>query len=275
MNFDAIYIQGHIPNWDPQGNLTAEQKHEMFSLSLKHIRTMNPNSYIALVGHGDIKPDNCYMMDWVHWDKAWPIDAGGLVVGQPAQYRWLGIGADHLRDQGFDYCLKTRLDSLIGRPNITNWCQDIVESEEKDCLITQMTGEPGFLGDCFFYGNINLLHHMWNPNNRFVHSDGLVQTAHFFRDYYKSGDPWKQLLKEKCAFRDLWEIPFMDMRWTFHSLNAKRSNWKQEVFDDYNSTSIYRDYLWGRANGWHVFDDQGKMISTSRSEMWSKEQFYA
>ena len=274
MSFKAILVQGHIPSSvDPQGNLTPEQKLEMFDLSLEHLRYHNPDTFIALTGHGDLRPKNVTLTDWFHWDKAWPINAAGLVIGEPAQRRWLGIGMQHLKKRGFDCALKTRLDCLIGRQNIVQWCQNILAEEDKSFLITQMTGHPGFLGDCFFYGGTEALEYTWHPDHQVVHTDGLVQTAHFFRAYHQNTQDWKSFLKSVCSFRDVWEIPFMDLRWNWHKLNNERPNWKNEIFMPGNQ--IYKQYSWGKINGWHIFNDQGKMITNSRPEMWSKETFYA
>ncbi len=86
MTFDVIVTQGHVPDFDPQGSLSADQKVEMFDASLKHLRQNNPDSYIILCGHGR-RPGASSLCDHVYWeDECRLLDRNGYLVGMPAQF---------------------------------------------------------------------------------------------------------------------------------------------------------------------------------------------
>ena len=48
----AIAVQIHIPPFDKQGNINEDEKLNILKLSLEILRHNNPDSYIALSGHG-------------------------------------------------------------------------------------------------------------------------------------------------------------------------------------------------------------------------------
>ena len=271
MSFDCIVSQGHISDQDVQGNLSAEEKQELYTVSLQHLRQKNPNAYIILSGHGDCKPDT-ESCDWVYWeDKCRPVDQSGYPVGIPAQYPFVDIGLEQAELKGFSSVLKTRTDCIIQRDNITEWCESILQDEDKQVLITQQTGDE-YVGDCFMYGRTSDLRKVWHRDNPVVHPGGLMNTAANFRRafHYTPHSTMFEYLREHCSFRDVIDIPFLCLRWNYHKMVAN-GDWDKVLSENLD----VNEYHWGKANNWHVFDESGKMIVRHIAAFWSKEDFYS
>ena len=64
---------------------------------------------------------------------------------------------ERAKKAGFHRVVKTRLDCLIGIPNIVDHCEDILQREDKKLLLTQQTGLDMRCGDCFLYGNLAIM----------------------------------------------------------------------------------------------------------------------
>jgi len=291
VNNNCIVSQVHIPSWDPQGNLLPAQKKKLVDLSISHLRKYNPGAYIILVGHGQEPLQNTLQQcDYYDWSDSHPIDSGGTLINNPAQFTYVSKGIKHALEAGFDYCVKTRGDSLIGRPNIVEYCHNVLVEENKNILLTQQTGNSLYkMGDCFMYGEIKMLDSIWDMNNPVFHIDGLRNTGANFVKYFTGHHPpkdfdsnlqlhdglnWVQLLKSKISFRDLYKIKFCDFRWNYHDLcNIGWQNvYSQIIEQSFNLDSI----LWGRKNNWHVFDKDGNLKYQHPICSWSycEETFY-
>lgn len=270
MNSSCIITQGHISEYDPQGDLSADEKLELFNVSLAHLRQNNPASYIILTGHGDRKP-NVSFCDWHYWeDKCRPLDASGYPIGIPAQYPFVDAGIEHAQKLGFQSCLKTRTDCVIQRKNITDWCQQILLDENKRVLLTQQTGDE-YVGDCFMYGAVDDMRKVWHKDNPVVHPGGLMNTAaNFKRAFPFHHSSMLEYLREYSAFRDVIDIPFLCLRWNYRKM-INNGDWNQVL----NNKLDVNEYHWGKANNWHVFDESGKMIVRHIAAFWSKEDFYS
>tara|TARA_R110000824_G_scaffold359891_5_gene547539 strand:+ start:88 stop:966 length:879 start_codon:yes stop_codon:yes gene_type:complete len=288
---NCIVSQVHIPSHDPQGGITAEQKKNMVDLSISHLRKNNPGSYIILAGHGEDPYDSTVQQcDHVDWSPLSPIDGGGTVIGMPAQFVYVSKGIKHAREKGFKYCVKTRSDSLIGLPNIVDYCHGVLEEEGKDILLTQQTGNSLYkMGDCFMYGEIGLLDSMWDMDNPVFHADGLRNTgANFIKHFsghlppqefsathqYIDGMNWEQLLRAKCSFRDIFKIKFADFRWNYKRIES--GGWQKSYDDIMNGEYDLNQILWGRTNGWHLFNSNGDLITNGSMCDWSycEKTFY-
>lgn len=269
MSFDCIITQGHIPDFDPQGSLNWEQKVDAFQFSLQRLRDKNRHSYIIATGHGK-RPNNLGLCDWVYWeDECRPIDERGLVIGMPAQYFFVSKGIERALAMGFSRCLKTRMDCFSGIPNIVNWCDEEVNREGKTMLLTQQTGD-NFIGDCFMYGGTELMHGIWNKDNPATHPDGLVHTYNSMSNFLGK-EMTRENLRPFCAFRDVLDLKMVCLRWNYDRL--KKMGWDRVCHQDDNGTFDYHLYNWGRANKWHVWDKEGKLI-INRQQTWTKEEFY-
>jgi hypothetical protein len=280
----CIVTQIHIPPHDPQGNLSAEDKKNIVHLNVSHLRQKNPNAHIILVGHGESpNQETVKIVDDFIWEDLHEIDGGGTVIGMPAQYKSVYKGIKKAKELGFSRCLKTRGDSLIGRDNIIEYCEEILNSEQKMILLTQQTGYTLYkFGDCFMYGDIDLLMSIWNEENEPFHADGLKHTgASFVKHFSKKYPPqeysdahilhdsknWPQMLKQYCSFRDIPELLFCDLRWNYGHLK-KDPDLAENLS---NGNFQYDDIFWGKINGWHQFLD-GKLVSNARICEWAYTQ---
>lgn len=286
---NCIVIQVHIPSLDPQGNLTFEQKQKLIDLSIKHLRKNNPNIYIAFTGHG-IKPfkSTLDLCDYVYWeDQLRPIYPNGYVIGMPAQFFFVSKGIKHCKEKGFNYCLKVRGDGIYGISNIIEFCSEILQKEQKRLLLTQMTGSLYYkMGDCFMYSDIDLLDKVWDLNNTVKDADGLINTGIHFVEYFTNQKvpkfqkdlilyqnmTWEQLLKKYCSFRDVYTLNYMDLRWNYHQL--EKLNWDKICTNILNGNFNYKDYLWGKTNKWHIFDNSGNLIYNYEPFYYSEKTFY-
>lgn len=228
---------------------------------------MNPDAFIILTGHGHMPTTSLQYCNHVYWEsQCRPLNEHGYVIGMPAQFEFVSKAIEYAKAKGFTHCLKTRGDCLVGIQNVTNYCQRILDSEQKQLLITQQTGDD-LMGDCFMYGEIGLMGEIWDKDNPVHDPDGLKNTAINFRAAVDDQTTeWLPLLREHCAFRDVDTLKFMCMRWNYYRLRD---------FDSMFSTKYnYAKYHWGKANGWHEFDKDRNMRS-SASHFWSAKQFYA
>jgi len=272
MNSNCIISQVHIPEHDVQGNLNVVQKTRLVQFGIKHLRQFNNNSYIVLSGHG-FRPnkESLDLCDHVIWnDTPEPLNEHGYVIGMPAQYKYVSWALEHVRKRGFDRCLKTRGDCIIGIPNITTYCDNILDYEDKKLLITQQTGVDR-MGDCFMYGDTQMLCDIWDGNQPMHHPDGLQNTAiNFKRLYGINGLNWCDLVKKYCALRDVDVLKFMCLRWNYFKLDELSDNKCYEIL---NENFDYASYHWGKALNWHSFDADRNMSGTS-VDSWSQKEYY-
>jgi len=275
----CIISQGHIPEFDVQGNLSYVDKQELMSLSILHLRKYNPNAYIILSGHGySLTREALDVCDWVYWEpKCRPLDPHGYPIGIPAQFPFVSKGLEHARKKYFRHVLKTRTDCIISIPEIYKYCVDIINLEETNFLFTQQTGSDGsshYLGDCFMFGPIDQMCCLWNEKNPVIHHGGLMNTAAYFAKLYPNEIhvPWKNFIRRYAAFRDVINLGFVDLRWSWNSLKEKYGDGLRNIILD-NQLCI-GEYHWGRYPGWHIFDDHGSMIKKSIPAFWSEDDFY-
>lgn len=272
MSSKCIVTQGHIPEFDVQGNLNPEQKQDVFDLSIRHLRYNNPDAFIIVTGHG-ARPRELDLADAVVWrDDCYPVGPGGYLLNMPAQFVSVHAGLEIAIEKGFERVLKTRLDCLIGREDAVQWSEDILQKEDKTMLLTQQTGSWR-IGDCFMYGDLDKLDKTWHKDNPIYNADGLINTAMYFSKAYEFTNDWNTSLRKHVAFRDVIDIPFADLRWNYHSL-VNDYGWDEVVESVMNDTMDLRDIHWGKINGWHEFDNDGNMTKTYSPLFWSRKEFY-
>lgn len=274
MSSDAcIVTQVHVPDFDVQGSLTASDKLRIVQFGLEHLRAFNPDAFIVLCGHGH-RPSNEYydLVDLMFWDQpCYPLDEHGYVAGMPAQFKSVYRGLAAAQERGYKRVLKTRGDCIVGIPNINAHCAKILNDEQKRLLITQQTG-PDRMGDCFMYGDTDLLCRTWHKDNPVFNPDGLQNTAYHFRAAL--ADPitdWSVLLKRTCAFRDVHHLAFTCLRWNYRQLDELSQGMTEKLLDP---KFDFTPYHWGRVQNWHHFDADGNM-SGSAAWFWSERNFYA
>lgn len=271
----SIVIQGHIPDFDPQGNLSAVQKIQLMSLSLEHLRLKNPRACIIVSGHGH-RPakqalDVCNKVFWD--DTLYPHDSNGYFPGHPGQNTWVYKGIKAAQEQGHRRILKTRLDSLIGIENIIGHCEEILMFEDKTLLVTQQTCHKSRrLGDCFMYGDTNSLEYLWRPENPVHPTDGLTQLGTRFA----SEACYPEQLRQTVSFRNTTNLLFMDMRWEYHNIVAQFGTWenfRSLILSGEENSNLYKKYQWGRQ--WHFIDNNNDMIHKYLLDLISEKEWYA
>lgn len=272
---NCIVIQGHVGDHDPQGNLSSAQKIELASLSLRHLRRKNNSAYIILTGHGYRPTDQALALcDQVIWDDTiFPHDHNGYFPGHPGQNTWVHKGIVAAQKKGFGRLLKTRLDSLIGIPEIVNHCEAILGREHRNLLLSQQTCLTSQrLGDCFMFGDTDLLEYLWRPENPIHPTDGLTQLGHRFASRAR----FPEQLRQTIAFRDTTSLLFMDLRWEYHNIVAELGTWenfRSLMLSGKEDSGIYRKYQWGRQ--WHQIDDHGNMTHRYLPDLISEKEWYA
>lgn len=274
-NTDCIVTQVHIPDFDVQGGLPAVDKQHLVAFGLKHLRAFNQNAYIVLVGHGH-RPAGIEVCDHVRWDdRQIPLTNDGYVVGMPAQFKYVWEGLDHVKKRGFKRCVKTRGDCLIGIPNITANCNQILDLEQRQLVITQMTG-PEYLGDCFMAGNVDLLWRTWHRDNPVKHHNGLINTAVNYQQAVHGNTAafdlaaWPELLRSTCAFRDVHKLKFVCLRWNYFKLDKLSESVQHQLL---NPGHDFAKWHWGLTHNRHLFDADGNMTGVY-GWLWSEKTFY-
>ena len=287
---NCIVSQIHIPPHDPQGGLSSEAKKKIINLSIAYTRKWNPDAYLILTGHGE-EPyqstvDNC---DYVNWEKLHPIDGGGTVIGSPAQYHSVSKGIRHAKERGYTHCFKVRGDGIVATPNMVDLALSVIEQENKKILLTQQTGDLYKFGDCYMYGEVDLLDEIWSDKNPVFHADGLRHTGAGFVKYFRGSHPptaydanrilaenktWNQLLRAHASFRNLTRLNIMDMRWNYHALEAL--SWETVCEQILSNEFNFGSYIWGTANGWHSFDSNGDLTNNAGICSWAycEKTFY-
>jgi hypothetical protein len=287
---NCIVSQIHIPPFDPQGQLRADDKKKILDLSVSYTRKWNPDACLILTGHGEEPlPSTLDKCDDVHWEPLRPQDSGGSVIGSPAQYHSVSKGIQLAVARGFDRCFKVRGDGIVAIPNMVAAADSIIEQEKTKIFLTQQTGDQYKFGDCYMYGDIDLLSTIWDDQVAPFHADGLRHTGANFVRYFSGtypplaydasaqlaeGKTWKQLLQTYASFRNLPRLNIMDMRWNYHAMAL--AGWEaiqdKVLTNDFN----FLDYVWGTANGWHAFDAEGNLMRNGAMCSWAygEKTFY-
>ena len=279
MSSNCIVSQVHIPDFDVQGSLESWQKIKLVNLSIRSLRAANPDAYIIFTGHGHRPSEAALSLcDHVYWeDECRPIDRSGYLVGMPAQFFFVSKGIKHAAEKGFDHVLKTRGDCVIGVPNIVDVCRDIMLGEEKRMVITQQTGrsphEKYSLGDCFIFGETDLMNRTWDMDNPVYSGNGLENTGfNYAKAMGRLDDDWNAVLRDTAAFRDLIKFKFTCLRWNFHGLLER--GWDDVVRGILDLSFDFENYHWGKANGWHGWDDDLNMTLNENKGFFSEKEFY-
>jgi hypothetical protein len=278
LNKSCIVLQTHIDNYDPAGNLTLEQRRFIVDLSIKQLRWYNPNDYIIVTGHGVVEPSEDAKSYCNHfmWESIAPQMDNGQVKGMPAQYYYVSKGIKYAKQKGFTRILKTRGDTLIGVPNILEYCEDVISKENTKMLLTQQTGWEKFkMGDCFIFGETDLMDKIWDMDNKVMDLDGLVNTGIHFLEYFTNDitiQNYVKHLKQYCSFRDLINIKFACTRWNYHTLD--KIGWDIVVNQIKSKEFNFNHYHWGKANNFHQFDLNGNMIHSHLPFYYFEKSYY-
>lgn len=263
---NSIACQVHISNESHQGDgLGLEEKKKVVELSLEHLRHQNPDTYIAVSIRGESPSSK--ILDFCDYVFIAPLGARA-----PAQYDSVHYAVDNCKSQGYDTILKLRADGIYGIKNFADYCDKIIEDEDKDLLVTQMTANKDYkLGDCTIHGKTDVISYLWSKFNPERHWDGLVHLGMNLNVYYSSTLEWMTLLRKHCAFRNISTLQWMDLRYNYGALNSL--GWENVREHLLNDQFDLEPYYWGRNNGWHKFENN-KMVYSIEPYYLEEETFY-
>ena len=276
----CIVIQTHVDRFDPPGNLNEVERLYIVEAVIWQTRLYNPDAHIIVSGHGTTRPSSIFldMVDKVFWSPIEKFMDGGQVVGMPAQYKYVDKALRYAKESGFSHALKTRGDAMIGLADIIPYCLNILNSERKRMLLTQQTIFDRFMvGDCFMFGEIDLMLKIWDGDAGVFDLDGLINTGkRFFRIFYKyepfEASAFASCIWENCSFRDLYTLRFACIRHNFdylarNGLNFFLSDVEQEKFR-------FENYLWGARQNWMRFSNDGNLVFSDKLNLVTESSFY-
>ena len=89
----SILVQAHLPAFDPQGCSTVHEKTLALEAAILSLRRNYPGVPIVLTGHGINFPHSVdHLVDDILWEPLAKLDRNGLVVDQPAQFKYVVKG---------------------------------------------------------------------------------------------------------------------------------------------------------------------------------------
>ena len=193
-------------------------KYRVFDFCVKHYRRNNPDSYIALVGHGELPlKSTLEHTDWHYWPSQ--ILRTELGKGHP---QLVSKGLQHIKDKGIKYVCKTRTDSLNMMPEITSFCHQELINSKKALLNTFYYENSYRLMDLFMYSHVNTQLKMFNPEKWSVSwiDDGTGPLAqNYIEDVNNEAMPknfdldfWKRSIKKNIKILTPSDIKWFNFR---------------------------------------------------------------
>lgn len=225
-------------------------KLQQIDFAVKHYRLHNPNSYIILTGHGLLPSNETFdLCDFVHWDRI--ITEEEIGTGHP---RSVNIGLNHATQNNFIWTFKCRADSVILRDSIDEYCFELLNG--KRILLTQQTEfDRVHAGDLFMFGQTQFLRKCWDITNWYPTETGLTSFANnLLKACSRQSVDWIQCLLTYASFVDIFNIKWIDLGYNWDELKDKQA----ELLA--NELKPFEKYLWGTAEGAHVFDGDGNMV---------------
>ena len=223
------------------------------NFALEHYRKNNPNSYIIATGHGK-KPSNLKShCDYIYWPEK--IIKSEINYGHPIL---VNKGLDHAISKGFNYILKTRLDSIHLIKNIFDY--SIKNLGNKLYLTSQISTWNNLnLCDLFNFSTTMFMKKCWDIDIwKCTDNSGLYYHARNFQTACKD-ENWNKCIKENCVIKNIHTLRWIDLR--------SKNNWnilkhqKKELME--NNLINFRNYLWGSSEGWIVWNNQGSLVSSN------------
>lgn len=225
-------------------------KKDIVDLCVSHYRKNNPNSFIVLTGHGMFPHTTTLdLCDEFFWSpKIYPTE---INVGHP---KLVNIGINILKKNGYKKFCKSRLDSIILREKITNYCDEIIVKEKSKKLITTTNNFGYLMGDLFLYGDIDFIKSCWDISTWYPTATGLeslgknflrtlnINFPNIWRQDAKLIDnyTWLDLLREYTSYRDPENLKWIDLRSNWQEIFSIR-NYKDKIL---NNDFPYKKYIW-------------------------------
>ena len=222
-------------------------KHSILSFALDHYRKHNPEDFIILTGHG-LRPDDSILKkaDYFIWEDT--VRESEIGRGHP---QLVDFGVQYAVENGFDYLVKCRADSIISIPNIVNHCVSILQKENKKMLVSLGTEKYVYgLGDLFVCCPPILLEQTWNPAVWDYRTNGLQNfgLGAFKKLNFPVIDDWMSFLREHFSYLDPENLGWVDLLGPHPHDGSK---W-QSLIQNYGYDSLienkidYSPYMWGK-----------------------------
>lgn len=232
---------------------TEFSKLDKVNFAVEHYRTNNPNSYIIATGHGK-KPSRIdEYCDFVYWKEQ--IIESEINYGHPIL---VNKGIDHAIDKGFDFVLKTRLDSIHLKKNI--YLYALENLKDKLYLTSQISAwDSPTLCDLFNFSSTLFMKKCWDLKNwECKEKSGLEYHAENFKIACQEYN-WEECIRKYCIIKNIYNLKWIDFR--------PNSNWS--ILKHYKKNLInndlinFRKYLWGTKEGWIVWNRNGLLESSN------------
>ena len=215
-------------------NETHSWKLRVFRYTLKKYRELNPDTYIIIVGHGSLPIPNEIVKyaDWYYWHHE--LIPNDISWGHP---ECVNIGIQHCLEEGIEQIVKTRLDSIVLKPEIIEYCFSKYELKNDRFLVTSFSHDYYALMDLFFAGNVDTLKKLYKYESwkklwpDMPNKGGTVPMAfNYYNEILNEQIPSKFNLKEwigalskKVYLVSAFEIGWLDLR-RYNCLVSKSSN---------------------------------------------------
>lgn len=217
-----------------------KQKLEIVEKTVNTFRSLNPDAYIILTGHG-LEPteETKKQINFLHWEPA--IKSEQFGSGHPY---FVHLAYKHASSKGFTHAFKSRADCPGLIPNICDKMQEILDNEKTKMVVTEMTSFKNlYIGDLFIYAPLDILIRSWerwncnhgglqNYANNWMEDHGLARNN--LHDLKPPGH-WEKLILDTLSYRDMKG---------FGCINLE-DFWPQLKDVDLLSIKNFDQYLWG------------------------------
>jgi len=224
-------------------NENEAYKFDIIKYVLNFYRNNNENLYIIVGGHGLSLPDDIRKLcDFVEWYPN--VIVSEIGKGHPIL---VNNCLKHAKQKGFKVVTKNRLDCIIDIKDFHKHFEQILNEENKKCLITQQTSFDNYMiGDLLMHGDIDFLINLWDNKQWNYATDGLRNLSFNFCRYHNIALDinWRKPLRETFSFRDRETLRWFDIA----------SNWqevckREQPFDS-------NKFIWGYAQGYFQYETE-------------------
>jgi hypothetical protein len=266
----SILVQAHIPSFDPQGKSTSTEKVLSLHTSILSLREHFPDTPIVLCGHGVITPNVVdYLVDDIIWESLAPINEYGLVIDQPAQYKFVSKGLNLIAQKYQPkYVFKCRGDGFLRNPNLIT---DIIYHPNYLISATQQTkvNRP-YLGDLFMCSRLSTMLNMWtSPDGVLDFSCGNsnlgLNALGALGITYATWD--KDFIAHNFLFSDILDTQHIDLRRCWQLIPGYRNLTPRQILEYIDGLPLgdLQKYLFGYELGWHRFDLESRLLISDDS----------
>ena len=263
----SILVQAHLPAFDPQGCSTIHEKTLALEAAILSLRRNYPGVPIVLTGHGINFPHSVdHLVDDILWDPLAKLDRNGLVVDQPAQFKYVVQGLNLIATKYQSrYVLKCRGDGFLLNPFALT---EVIHDQRYILSATQQTRKTRpYLGDLFICAPLGTMIRLWSSQDGVLdyscgNSNLGLNALTALNISYSS---WNEdFIKRNFRFANISQTLHVDLRRAWTLIPRFSTLTPDEILDYVVSlpTRELQKYLFGHDQGWHQFDlESGNIIS--------------